>query len=185
MSGSPRRHRLRWEEDISGQFRVTVPDVGELDQLRTRGVYRRGLYALGSRDNAPPKQTRSLPGSSHESSTKPMDTDDARHASEEIYRWIRQQAGLSRSGSVGDITLQPEPLGVMTQGRLILHRRETEQPRTAQTNVRDQPGRDTELTMGATGGTHCWIYLHVLWPRSWGNRVKVFSDHPWVIQSWI
>ena len=65
---------------------MTVPDVGELDQLRTRGVYRRGLYALGSRDNAPPEQTRSLPGSSHESSTKPMDTDDARHASEEIYR---------------------------------------------------------------------------------------------------
>ena len=37
MSGSPRRRRLRWEEDISGQFRVTVPDAGELDQLRTRG----------------------------------------------------------------------------------------------------------------------------------------------------
>ena len=55
MSGSPRRHRLRWEEDISGQFRVTVPDAGELDQLRTRGVYRRGLYALGNRDNVPPE----------------------------------------------------------------------------------------------------------------------------------
>ena len=39
MSGSPRRHHLRWEEDISGQFRVTVPDAGELDQLRTRGEY--------------------------------------------------------------------------------------------------------------------------------------------------
>ena len=107
---------------------------------------------MGSRDNAPPERTGSLPGSSHESSTKPMDTDDARRASEEIYRRIRQQAGLNRSGSVGDITLQPEPLGVMTQGRLILHRRETEQPQTAQTNVRDQPRRDTELTMGATGG---------------------------------
>ena len=32
MSGSSRRHRTRHEEDISGQFRVTVPDVGELDQ---------------------------------------------------------------------------------------------------------------------------------------------------------
>ena len=87
MSGSPRRHRLRREEDISGQFRVTVPDAGELDQLRTRrGVYRRGLYALTNRDNVPPEQTQSLPGSSRESSTEPMDTDDARHASEEIYR---------------------------------------------------------------------------------------------------
>ena len=37
MSGSLRRHRARCEEDISGQFRVTVPDAGELDQLRTRG----------------------------------------------------------------------------------------------------------------------------------------------------
>ena len=37
MSGSPRRHHARREEDISGQFRVTVPDAGELDQLRTRG----------------------------------------------------------------------------------------------------------------------------------------------------
>ena len=81
-----------------------------------------------------------------------MDTDNARCASEEIYRQIRQQARLSRSGSVRDITLQPEPLGVMTQGRLNLCRRETDQPQTAQTNVRDQPGRDTELTMGVTGG---------------------------------
>ena len=43
MSGSPRRRHARSEEDISGQFRVTVPDAEELDQLRTRGgVYRRG-----------------------------------------------------------------------------------------------------------------------------------------------
>ena len=90
MSGSPRRHRLRREEDISGQFRVTVPDAEELDQLRTRaGVYRRGLYALGGRDNQPPERTQSLPASSRESSTEPMDTDDARRASEEIYRRIQ------------------------------------------------------------------------------------------------
>ena len=56
------------EEDISGQFRVTVPDAGELDQLRTwGGVYRRGLYTVGNRDNAPPERTRSLPASSRES----------------------------------------------------------------------------------------------------------------------
>ena len=50
------------------------------------------------------------------------------------------------------MTLQPEPLGVMTQGRLILHRRESEQPQTAQSNVRDQLVRDTELVAGAVGG---------------------------------
>ena len=110
MSGSPRRRRARRDEDISGQFRVTVPDAEDLDQLRTRGgAYRRGLYPLSNRGNAPPEGTQSLPVSSHESSTEPMDTDDARRASVEIYRRIRQQAGLSRSGSVGDVTLQPAP----------------------------------------------------------------------------
>ena len=79
ITGSPRRHRARCEEDISGQFRDTVPDAGELDQLRTQGgVYRRGLYTTSSRDNAPPERTQSLPASSHESSTEPMDMDDAR-----------------------------------------------------------------------------------------------------------
>ena len=57
-----------------------------------------------------------------------MDMDDARRASEEIYRRIRQQAGLGRSGSVGDVTLQPEPLGIMTEGKLVLRRRTSEQP---------------------------------------------------------
>ena len=48
--------------------------------------------------------------------------------------------------------LQPEPLGVMTQGRHILHRRESEESQTAQSNVRDQLVRDTELVTGAVGG---------------------------------
>ena len=148
MSGSLRRCHVRREEDISGQFRVTVPDAEELDQLRTRGgVYRRGLYTTGNRGNAPPEKTQSLPASSRESSTKPMDTDDARRASEEIYRRIRQQAGLSRSGSVGDITLQPEPLGIMTQGKFVLRRRAPEQSQAGQSNV-DNP----ETTAGAVGG---------------------------------
>ena len=148
MSGSSRRRRVRREEDISGQFRVTVPDAEDLDQLRTRGgVYRRGLYPLGNRGNAPPEGTQSLPASSRESSTEPMDTDDARRASAEIYRRIRQQAGLSRSGSVGDVTLQPAPLGIMTQGKLVLRRRMPEQSQTGQSNV-----EDPEVTAGAVGG---------------------------------
>ena len=148
MSASPRRRRIRREEDISGQFRVTVPDAEELDQLRTRGgVYRRGLYTTGNRGNAPPEKTQSLPASSRESSTEPMDTDDARRASEEIYRRIRQQAGLSRSGSVGDITLQPEPLGVMTQGKLVLRKRTPERSQAGQSNV-----ENPETTAGAVGG---------------------------------
>ena len=37
MANNPRRRRGRREPDISGQYRVTVPDIEELDQLRTRG----------------------------------------------------------------------------------------------------------------------------------------------------
>ena len=148
MSGSPRRRRVRRDEDISGQFRVTVPDAEDLDQLRTRGgVYRRGLYPLGNRGNAPPEGTQSLPASSRESSTEPMDTDDARRASAEIYRRIRQQAGLSRSGSVGDVTLQPTPLGIMTRGKLVLRRGMPERFQTGQSNV-----EDPEVTARAVGG---------------------------------
>ena len=76
-----------------------------------------------------------------------MDTDDARWALEEIYQRIRQQAGLSRSGSVGDVILQPEPLGVMTQGRLVLRRGPSEQLQVGQSNV-----RDPETTAGAIRG---------------------------------
>ena len=76
-----------------------------------------------------------------------MDTDDARRASEEIYRRIRQQAGLSRSGSVGDITLQPAPLGIITQGKLVLQRRTPEQSQAGHSNV-----ENTETTAGAVGG---------------------------------
>ena len=76
-----------------------------------------------------------------------MDTDDARRASEEIYRRIRQQAGLSRSGSVGDITLQPAPLGIMTQGKLVLRRRMPKWSQAGQTNV-----ENPEATAGAVGG---------------------------------
>ena len=148
MSGSQRRRHARREEDISGQFRVTVLDAEDLDQLRTRGgVYRRGLYPLGNRGNAPPEGTQSLPASSRESSTEPIDTDDARQASAEIYRRIREQAGLSRSGSVGDVTLQPTPLGIMTQGKLVLQRGTPEQTQAGQSSV-----ENPETTAGATGG---------------------------------
>ena len=115
-------------------------------------MYRRGLYTLGSQDNAPPERTQSLPASSQESSTDPMDTDDARRASEEIYRRMRHQAGLSRSGLAGDVTLQPEPSGVVTQGRLVLHRETSEQTQVTRSGTKDQSVRDTDTTAGAVGG---------------------------------
>ena len=60
MSGSPRRHRLRWEEDISGQFRVTVLDARELDQLQTRGEYIGEVYMLSGTEIMYPLSEPSL-----------------------------------------------------------------------------------------------------------------------------
>ena len=40
----------------------------------------------------------------------------------------------------------------MTQGRLVLRRRTSEQPQAGQSNVRDQPVRDPETTTGVAGG---------------------------------
>ena len=83
MANNPRRRRARREQDISGQYRATVPDTEELDQLRTRGgIYRRGLYTVYTQEDRVAPHPRSLPGSSRELSTKPMDTDKARRVSE-------------------------------------------------------------------------------------------------------
>ena len=126
-----------------------VPDAGELDQLRTRGgVYRRGPYTQRARNNARPERSQSLPTSSRESSTEPMDTDDARRASEEIYRRIRHEAGLSRSGSTGDVTLQGEVLGERAMSGPTSQGNSFQCPSL---RVETYPERDTELERGAEG----------------------------------
>ena len=48
---------------------------------------------------------------------------------------------------MGDITLQPEPLGIMTQGKLVLRKRTPEQSQAGQSNV-----ENPETTAGAVGG---------------------------------
>ena len=47
---------------------------------------------------------------------------------------------------MGDITLQPEPLGIMTQGKLVLPKRTPEQSQAGQSNV-----ENPETTAGAVG----------------------------------
>ena len=123
MANNPRRRRARREPDISGQYRVTVPDMEELDQLRTRGgIYRRGLYTVPTRDERVVTRPRSLPGSSRESSTEPMDTDEAKRISEEIHRRIYREE-RERRGSDGDqprsrepLTQRPEPSRIDERG---------------------------------------------------------------------
>ena len=147
MLGSLCRHHQRQEQDISQE--LTVPDVGELHQLRTRGgVYRRGLYTLGNQNNPPPERTQSLAGSYCESSTEPINTDDALCALEEIYHRIRHQAGLSRSSSVGDVPTQSEPLGILTQGGVVLCRITSEQTQQGHSDNRDQPTQDVDRGVG-------------------------------------
>ena len=115
MANNPRRRRGRRDQDISGQYRVTVPDTEELDQLRTRGgTYRRGLYTVTTQDGRAAPRPRSLPGSSRESSTEPMDTDEARRISEEIHRRIFRDE-RERRGSEGDQPRSREPLTRDTQ----------------------------------------------------------------------
>ena len=122
MSGSPRRRRPKGEEPISGQYRVSVPDAAELDQLRTRGgTYRRGLYTTSGTNMPPPDRTQSLPTSSRESSTEPMDTDDARRISEEIHRRLRSpnRGEVRRRNSFGDLpsTRAQSHLSPVSEGR--------------------------------------------------------------------
>ena len=135
MSSSPRRQRPRGEEVISGQYRVSVPDAAELDQLRTRGgTYRRGLYKVTGTGAIPPDRTQSLPTSSRESSTEPMDTDDARRISEEIHHRLRGQSRgeVGHRGSTGELLSAAassylSPLGEerqtrVTEGDQTVHR---------------------------------------------------------------
>ena len=50
---------------------------------------------------------RSNPGSSRESSMKPMDTDEAQQITDQLTQGIRNSKGLHRSGSLGSV---PSPL---------------------------------------------------------------------------
>ena len=71
------RTRGRGATEVNGQYRVTVPDPDALDRLRTRNrVYDRTLQPRECFTGGNPTGIRSLPASSRESSTEPMDTDE-------------------------------------------------------------------------------------------------------------
>ena len=71
------RTRGRSGREVSGQYRVTVPDPDALDRLRTQNrVYDRTLTPRDQFTGSVPIGVHSLPGSSRESSTEPMDMDE-------------------------------------------------------------------------------------------------------------
>ena len=70
------RTRGRSGREVSGQYRVTVPDPDALDRLRMQNrVYDHTLIPRDWFAGSVPVGVRSLPGSSRESLTVPMDTD--------------------------------------------------------------------------------------------------------------
>ena len=96
------RTRGRGATEVNGQYRVTVPDPDALDRLRTRNhVYDRTLQPRERFVGGSPTEVRSLPGSSRESSTEPMDTDEGARTTRQIAENIRRAQGRTRAGSVG------------------------------------------------------------------------------------
>ena len=88
------RARGRGTMEINGQYRVTVPDPDALDRLRMRNcMYNRTLQPRERFTGGNPTGVCSLPGSSRESSTEPMDTDEGARTTWEIAENIRMAQG--------------------------------------------------------------------------------------------
>ena len=96
------RTRGRSRREVSGQYRVTVPDPDALDRLRTQNrVYDHTLMPRDRFTGSVPIRVRSLPGSSRESSTEPMDTDEGAKTTCKIVESVRVARGWVHSDSEG------------------------------------------------------------------------------------
>ena len=96
------RTRGRSGREVSGQYRVTVPDPDALDRLRTQNrVYDRTLTPRDRFTGSVPVGVRSLPGSPRESSTEPMDTDEGAKTTRKIVESVRVTRGWVHSDSEG------------------------------------------------------------------------------------
>ena len=96
--------RTRWRSgrEVSGQYRVTVPDPDALDRLRMQNhVYNRTLMPRDGFVGSVPIGVRSLPGSSRESLTEPMDTDEGVRTTRKIAESVRAVRGQVHSDSKG------------------------------------------------------------------------------------
>ena len=96
------RTRGRSGREVSGQYRVTVPDPDALDRLQTQNrVYDRTLMPRDRFTGSVPIGVRSLPGLSRESSTEPMDTDEGAKTMRKIVESVRVARGWVHSDSEG------------------------------------------------------------------------------------
>ena len=97
--------------EVSGQYRVTVPDPDVLDRLRMQNrVYDRTLMPRDRFMGSVPVGVRSLPGSSRESLTEPMDTDEGAKTTRKIVESIRVMRGWVHSDSKGYLPDTNSPL---------------------------------------------------------------------------
>ena len=105
------RTRGRSGREVSGQYRVTVPDPDALDRLRTQNrVYDRTLTPRDRFTGSVPVGVCSLPGSSRESSTEPMDTDEGAKTTRKIVESVRVARGWVHSDSEGYLPDTNSPL---------------------------------------------------------------------------
>ena len=105
------RTRGRSGREVSGQYRVTVPDPDALDRLRMQNrVYDRTLMPRDRFVGSVPVGVRSLPGSSRESSTEPMDTDEGVKTTRKIVESVRVTRGWVHSDSKGYLPDTNSPL---------------------------------------------------------------------------
>ena len=105
------RTRGRSEREVSGQYRVTVPDPDALDRLRMQNlVYDRTLMPRDRFTGSVPFGVRSLPGWSRESSTEPMDRDEGVKTTHKIVESVRVVRGWVHSDSKGYLPDTNSPL---------------------------------------------------------------------------
>ena len=96
------RTRGRSGREVSGQYRVTVPDPDVLDRLRMQNhVYDHTLMPRDRFGGSVPVGVHSLPGLSRESSTEPMDTDEGVRTTRKIAESVRAARGWVYSDSEG------------------------------------------------------------------------------------
>ena len=104
------RTRGRSGREVSGQYRVTVPDPDALDRLRMQNrVYDRTLMPRDLFTGSVPIGVRSLPVSSRESSTEPMDTDEGAKTTRKIMETYASQ-GVGYTLTPRGIHYIPTPL---------------------------------------------------------------------------
>ena len=140
------RTRGRSGREVSGQYRVTVPDPDALDRLRMQNrVYDHTLIPRDRFVGSVPIGVRSLPGSLRESLTEPMDTDEGARTTRKIVESVRVTRCRVHSDSEG---YQPDTISHLLSAR---SRREgPESMATRGETSRDGPRRGQSVTESPT-----------------------------------